>query len=273
MRPINCLIVGFAVVVGAALATADVLSLSLQNLILGFVTGFMLTAASMAINDYYDRQIDGINEPARPIPSGLVAPRNALVFALALTAMGFIAALLTNFFSLLIAIFAWIIFTVYTTVGKRTGLLGNFLVSVCVAVPLVYGSFVVAAGLEVNVLIFASMVFLANTGREITKGIVDVQGDRSNNVRTIAVRFGEKRAAVAAASFFVAAVLLTPLPWLLSLVSVWFVPLAIVTDLGLLLSSALLLKDYSRENSRRIKNRVLLWFILGLLAFIAGAIR
>jgi geranylgeranylglycerol-phosphate geranylgeranyltransferase len=264
--------VGFAVIVGAALAAPDVSSLSFQNLILGFVTGFMLTAASMAINDYYDRQIDSINEPTRPIPSGLVAPRHALIFASALTAVGFAAALLTNIYSLLVAVFAWIVFTVYTTVGKHTGLLGNFLVSICVAVPLVYGSFAVAEKLETNVLIFASMIFLANTGREITKGIVDVQGDKSNNIRTLAVRFGEKKAAVAAVSFFVAAVLLTPLPWFLGLVSVWFVPLVVVTDFGLLLSSVLLLMDFSRENSRKVKNRVLFWFIFGLVAFIAGAL-
>jgi geranylgeranylglycerol-phosphate geranylgeranyltransferase len=140
-------------------------------------------------------------------------------------------------------------------------------------VPLVYGSFAVAEKLETNVLIFASMIFLANTGREITKGIVDVQGDKSNNIRTLAVRFGEKKAAVAAVSFFVAAVLLTPLPWFLGLVSVWFVPLVVVTDFGLLLSSVLLLMDFSRENSRKVKNRVLFWFIFGLVAFIAGALR
>jgi hypothetical protein len=34
-----------------------------------------------------------------------------------------------------------------------------------------------------------------------------------------------------------------------------------------------LLKNYSRENSRRIKNTVLIWFIFGLLAFIIGAAR
>ncbi len=264
--------VGFAVIVGAFLTSADFSSISWQNLILGFITGFMLTAASMAINDYFDRQIDAINEPARPIPSGLVKPQYALIFALALTLVGFVAALLTNVYALVIAIFAWILFTAYTTVGKRTGLIGNFLVSICVAVPLVYGSFAATAELEMNVLIFAFIIFLANTGREITKGIVDVQGDRSNNIRTLAVRFGEKKAAVAVALFFFAAVLLTPLPWFLHLVSIWFVPLVIATDFGLLLSSALLLKDYSRENSRKIKNMVLLWFILGLLAFIAGAV-
>jgi len=273
MRPVNCVIVGFAVIVGAALAAVDVSNIAWQNLVLGFVTGFMLTAASMVINDYYDRQIDSINEPTRPIPSGLVAPTNALIFAFALTIAGFIAAFLTNTYSLLVAVFAWMIFTAYTTVGKRTGLPGNFLVSICVSIPLVYGSFAVAESLETNVLIFASIVFLANTGREITKGIVDVQGDKSNNIRTLAVRLGERKAAIAGASFFLGAVLLTPLPWLLNLVSLWFIPLVAVTDFGLLLSSSLLLRGYSRENARKIKNMVLLWFIFGLLAFIAGALK
>jgi hypothetical protein len=46
-----------------------------------------------------------------------------------------------------------------------------------------------------------------------------------------------------------------------------------ITDFGLAASSFMLLKDYSRENARKIKNMVLLWFIIGLLAFVAGAIR
>jgi geranylgeranylglycerol-phosphate geranylgeranyltransferase len=89
----------------------------------------------------------------------------------------------------------------------------------------------------------------------------------------MAVRYGEKRAAIAAASFYVLAVLLSPIPWLLDLVSYWFIPLVLITDIGLAASSFMLIKDYSRENARKIKKNVLLWFIIGLLAFIVGAIR
>jgi len=49
--------------VGAALASPNVSSVFWPNLIYGFITGAMLTAASMTINDYYDREIDAINEP------------------------------------------------------------------------------------------------------------------------------------------------------------------------------------------------------------------
>ena len=279
MRPVNCLMMGFAVIVGSVLASPNVLNNLWQNLVYGFLTGFMLTAASMAINDYCDREIDAINEPTRPFPSGLIKPKEALAFAFILTAIGFAAALansyLTNLKSIscfLVAIITWIIFVAYTTVGKRSGLPGNFLVSTCVAIPFIYGSVAVVNEVKLNVLIFVSMVFLSNTGREITKGIADIQGDRMQNVKTLAVRYGEKTAAMAATFLYLSAVSLSPIPWLLKLVSFWFIPLVAVTDFGLVASSFILLNDYSSENAKKVKNLVLLWFIFALLAFVVGAL-
>jgi len=275
MRPVNCLMMGFAVIVGAALASPDIFGNLWQNLIYGFVTGFMLTAASMAINDYYDKEIDAINEPTRPIPSGLIKPEEALVFAFFLTAIGFIAAFLTDTTSPLCfvtAVISLAVSTAYVTVGKKTGLLGNFLVSFCVAVPFLYGNLAATNAIVPNVLIFASMAFLSNTGREITKGIVDVGGDSVRNIQTIAVRHGERTAAVAAVLFYLSAVLLSPIPWLLTIVSFWFIPLVAITDFGLVASSLMLLEDYSRGNARKVKNIVLFWFVVGLLAFVVGAL-
>ena len=273
MRPVNCIMMGFAVIVGAALASLSALISSLPNLAYGFATGFMLTAASMAINDYYDREIDAVNEPSRPIPSGAVKPKEALAFASVLTAIGFSTAYLTSISCLLTAVIAWLLFVTYTTVGKRSGLPGNFLVSACVAIPFVYGSVAIVNEVRLAVLIFALIAFLSNTGREVTKGIVDVRGDKTKNVKTLAVRYGEKRAAVAAAVFYLSSVLLSPTPLFLSLVSFWFIPLVVLTDIGLVASSIMLVRDYSGGNARRVKKTVLLWFIIGLLAFVVGALR
>jgi geranylgeranylglycerol-phosphate geranylgeranyltransferase len=262
---------GFAVIVGGVLSRSYTLSFFLPNLAYGFITGFTLTGGSMAANDYYDREIDSINEPTRPIPSGLMEPREALALASILAIVGFAAASLTGIFSLVIAAFSWAILMAYTTVGKRTGLLGNFLVSTCVAIPFVYGSVVVTNAIQLTVLFFVLMVFLSNTGREITKGIVDIEGDRNKGVKTLAVRLGAKSAAVAASAFYLSATLLTPIPVLLGIVSFWFIPIVAITDIGLLGSSIALLKYHSRENARRIKRIVLLWFVVGLLAFLVGA--
>jgi len=190
-RPINCVMMGFAVIVGASLANKEIFSSQVfSSLFFGFVTAFTLTGASMAINDYYDRSIDAINEPNRPIPKGVISPKQALLYASFLAVIGFAAAYLANVSSqvaerMVIAILSWIVSVAYATRGKQTGLLGNFLVSTCVAAPFIYGSFVVGKGLEMSIMFFAVMAFLSNTGREITKGIADVAGDKAENVKTL----------------------------------------------------------------------------------------
>jgi len=270
MRPVNAFMMGFAVIVGAFLSNRTETANFSNELLLGFVTGLTLTGASMAVNDYYDREIDAVNEPSRPIPSGAVKPRNALIFASALTLIGFASAFFTNIQCGVTAVVAWAIMIAYVTVGKRTGLLGNFMVSACVAVPFLYGSLTVTSEIGLNVGLFVAMAFLSNTGREVNKGIVDVEGDKARNVRTVAVRFGNKTAAVLATVFYLSAVSLSVLPLILDIVSIWFVPFIVVTDFGLTLSSILLLKNPSRENAKRIKNSVLVFFLFGLLGFVAG---
>jgi len=136
-------------------------------------------------------------------------------------------------------------------------------------IPFIYGGFVVDRP-GFTAIIFVAIAFLSNTGREVTKGIVDVEGDKSQNVRTIAVLYGERTAAVASSFLSFLAVSLSPLPWLWNLVSNWFLPFVILTDVGLIVSSILLLRDYSRKNAKRVKNLSLVWFTTGLLAFIAG---
>ena len=273
MRPINCVMMGFAVLVGAVLASPLVGSLNWLDVLYGFLAGFTFCAAAMVVNDYYDRNIDAINEPSRPIPSGTVKTREALAFVVALSAVGFVFAFLVSILCFVVAAASLAITATYLTVGKRSGLPGNFLVSACVAIPFLYGSIVAIGFVSLNVVLFASMAFLSNTGREITKGIVDVKGDSTEGIKTLAVRSGERSAAFTAVLFYVSAVALTPVTWFLGLVGIWFIPFVLITNFGLLICSVLLLRDHSRENSRRIKNLVLLWFVIGLLAYIFGSFK
>jgi geranylgeranylglycerol-phosphate geranylgeranyltransferase len=264
---------GFAVFVGAVLAASQLAGLNWFNVLFGFLTGFTFCAAAMVINDYYDRKIDAINEPQRPIPSGTIKPNEALAFVGVLSVMGFIFAGFVSVLCFVVAAAALAITATYITVGKRSGLPGNFLVSICVAIPFIYGSITAIGTVGLNVVLFASMAFLSNTGREITKGIVDVKGDSAEGVKTLAVRFGEKNAAIVAVAFYIFAVALTPITWVLGLVGIWFIPFVLVTDIGLVVCSALLLMDHSRDKARKIKKIVLYLFLVGLLSYIFGVIK
>ena len=268
IRPLNCIVMSFAVLVGASLTGLG--NLQWINLLFGAITGFTLTGAAMAVNDYYDYDIDRINEPNRPIPSGQVSLKASLVVTAIMTLIGLSFAFMISLYCLIFATAAWIIMVTYTTIGKRAGFPGNLLVSACVAAPFLFGSLVAVDKITINILLFASMAFLSNTGREITKGIVDTEGDRQHRIKTLAVVFGNKKAALAASIFLISAVCLSPIPLILDIVSIWFIPFVLVTDVGLFCCSISLLKNPERENSRKIKKTVLFLFIFGLFAFILG---
>ncbi len=270
IRPVNSLMMGVSVLVGAVMV-GGVKGTGLDwDLALAFITGFTLSGAAMTINDYYDMDVDAINEPGRPIPSGLVKPREAVAYTFLLSAVGLYASWLVSWQILGIAVFAWVVLMAYSSWGKRTGFFGNLMVSTCIALPFIYGGVMVSNSSPS--ILFSLLAFLTNTGREISKGIVDMEGDRAEGIRTIAVRWGARTASRVAALFYLAAVAVSMIPLYFGLVSVWYSPFVALTDMGLLYEALTIVRDPSRENSRRVKKRVLYWMLFGLLGFAAGSL-
>ena len=270
MRPVNSVMLGLAIIIGAFITGGTQILGDWVSLIYAFLTGFTMSGAAMAINDYYDREIDAINEPHRAIPSGRISPRSAVVFTGFLSVIGLASSYMVSLEALLIAVFAWIVMMTYSMWGKKTGFLGNLMVSASVALPFMYGG--VMTGSLAASLSFSGIAFLANIGREITKGIVDVDGDREAGVRTIAVTSGEKNAAIVASLFFLSAVLVSIYPIYSQLVSFWYIPFVAITDLGLIYSSFQVTSDPTRETSRQVKTRILYLMLVGLIGFAAGSL-
>jgi geranylgeranylglycerol-phosphate geranylgeranyltransferase len=268
MRLPNCVMIGFAVIVGEAIASQAVPA---QAAFYGFMTGFLLLAASMVLNDYFDREIDAINQPKRPLPAGIVKPTEAISFAIILLSIGLLFAAYSGFWTLLIASISLAIMISYNARVKKLGLLGNALVSVNVAVPFIYGGFAVGRPTW-SLAIFALLAFLSSMGREILKGVVDVAGDTARGVRSIAATTGNIPAARASAILFLAAVALSALPVSLGLVSYYYMPLVAICDIGFLLTAYSVASNASPRNAKRNKNFVLVWMTFGLLAFVIGTL-
>jgi geranylgeranylglycerol-phosphate geranylgeranyltransferase len=270
IRPVNALMVGFGILVGVVITGGLTSMIPLFYLALAFITGFTLTGSAMAVNDYYDREIDAVNEPTRPIPSGSVKPSEALALSAFLSIIGLASAWAISLECLGLALFSWLVMMVYSSWGKRTGFPGNLMVSTCIALPFIYGGLLTSK--TPSAILFSLIAFLSNTGREVTKGIVDIEGDRKEGVRTLAVSLGPRAASLAAVFFYLLAVAASVLPLYLGLVSIWYMPFVVVTDFGLIYGSVVLIREPSRENSRRVKNSVLYWMLMGLLAFAAGGL-
>ncbi len=264
----NCLMIGLAVVVGESIALGTLPSLAAA--VFGFFTAFLLLAGTMVLNDIHDIDMDRVNSPERPLPSGKIRVREAYVLSAVLSLLGIVSSILLGPLTLLTALLALFLMVYYNIRGKSTGLLGNAVVSFNVALPFFFG------GLAVNNLrpllfIFFVLAFLANMAREIAKGIVDVAGDSLNRVKTLAIWKGPKSAGWASATLFVAAVTLSFFaPLLDGRVSLLYYPAVVLADLGFLYSAYRLVRDQKPKTARAVKRQVLVWMLLGLVGFLMG---
>jgi geranylgeranylglycerol-phosphate geranylgeranyltransferase len=110
---------GFAVIVGELIASQNVPA---QAVVYGFAAGFFLLAAAMILNDCFDREIDAINQPQRPIPAGIVNSPEAISFAVILISIGMMFAAYSGLWTLLIAISSMILTIAYNWKVKKLGL-------------------------------------------------------------------------------------------------------------------------------------------------------
>lgn len=183
-RPMSTLSGVLATVLGGYVAgTGAWLDIGLAALATLFVS-----AAANAWNDVQDIEIDRINQPQRPLPSGMVSLRAARTFSFVLAALSLMLALFINWQSVLIVAATNLILYLYSVRLKSTVLLGNATVATVSALSAIFGG--VAAGNPVPSLWLAAVIFVGIFGREVLKTLADYEGDRAEDVRTISTVWG-----------------------------------------------------------------------------------
>jgi geranylgeranylglycerol-phosphate geranylgeranyltransferase len=262
--------IGFAVIVGEFVSKPQ--SIPILNSVLGFLTGFFICGYSMVINDYYDIDVDRVNQPGRPIPSGRISKKDAFYFAQVLLLLGLLSALLIQIVTafLIAALYAFLSF-LYNYSAKKRGILGNSIVASSLAIPFIYGGVVTGGQINSLLLSMALTSFLAGVGREVVKAMADTEGDQNRGVRSIAISSGTRAASIVGGAFFVAAIATSQLP-------VFFGNVDLIYKLGVLVPDAIfaylafsILQKPSAENALRVKSRALIGMLVGLIVFIGGA--
>jgi len=267
IRPYGPIVMGATVVLGELIAVSRVPMI--QELCFGFLTAFFLTSAAFVLNDYIDIEIDRINAPHKPLPKGVISKDNALIYGVFLLTLGllFPMFLLIDVFFFAFSIF--IISLLYNLYGKKTGFPGNLMVSFCMAITIVFGAYIVERSVnQVAILIFF-LIFLSNTGREITKGIADAEGDKQKNVRSVALLFGAKKAAVLASIFFCLTTITGPMFYhSLDISNPIIILPTILGEMGFMLSAYKLLKNQSAEGALQVNRQVNIWMVILLVVLI-----
>ena len=188
--------------------------------LLACLTGAFMTAAANAINDVYDLEIDRINRPQRPLPSGVITPKEAVVFSIIFFFLGELCSAFINMWTLIIALVFSVLLTVYSAKLKRQPIIGNFTVSLATAFAFLYGG--IAVGYVENAVFPAIFAFLMHFGREIIKDMEDVDGDRSDGAQTLPIRFGMRTAKLFATVLLVLLIVITQAPFILDVYGIWY---------------------------------------------------
>ncbi len=171
------------------------------------LTGPLASGTCQMLNDYFDRDLDGINEPWRPIPGGEISLQRA-TFLIAVWSM----------LSIIVGYLIHPLIALYVVVGiinahlysanpiklKKRLWAGNIIVAVSyLIIPWIAGA--IAYNPEFSPhsispsLIVATLFAVSSTGTMTINDFKSVEGDRKIGVRTLPVVFGEEKAALIAA--------------------------------------------------------------------------
>lgn len=189
LRPVNSILsaIGavFAVLVYGCYSVDDPFLITCA-----FITGFTLTGAAMLVNDIVDLEVDRVNKPWKPLPSGKASPKVALRLAVILFTTGVICNLLASPQLVIVAAVYGVIGIGYSFLRRHWW--SSILVAISTTGPIVYGY--VAMNTPTSDKFFTSMfittIFLVTLGREILKSIQDYKGDLEKGYKTIATVHG-----------------------------------------------------------------------------------
>ena len=204
------------------------------------LAGPLVCATSQAANDWFDRHVDAINEPHRPIPSGRIPGRWGLYIALAWTALSLeVAATLGPVVLAAGALglaLAWL-YSAPPARLKRNGWIGNAAVALCYeGLPWFTGAAVASGRLPgAEVLALALLYSVGAHGIMTLNDFKAVEGDRLTGIDSLPVLLGVERAARTAC-----AVMIVPQVAVVALLLAWERPVFALA-VGVLAGAQLLL--------------------------------
>jgi len=171
------------------------------------LTGPLASGTCQMLNDYFDRDLDEINEPNRPIPGGAMSLKNATILISIWSVLSVITGYLIHPLIGLYVVIGIINAHLYSANPinlKKRLWAGNIIVAISyLIIPWVAGEIAYHPTFTLSSLlpslIAAGFFTLSSTGTMTINDFKSIEGDRQNGIRTLPVVFGETNAAIIAA--------------------------------------------------------------------------
>ena len=216
------------------------------------LAGPFVCATSQAVNDWFDREVDAINEPQRPIPSGRMPGRWGLFIAILWTLLSTLLAANLGPVAFAAAVFGLLLAWAYSAPPvrlKRNGWWGNGACALCYeGLAWITGAAVMALGSWPHPHSLA-LALLYSTGAHGIMTLNDfksIEGDRQMGIGSLPVRLGVDRAA-----FTACALMIAPQIAVVALLVAWGRPMHALAVAGLILGQGLMMRRFLREPLQR----------------------
>ena len=246
-------------------------------IILAMIAVFFETAAGNVINDYFDYNIDLINKPERPIPSGRISLKNGKNYAyflfLAGTVCGFLISYLTdNWIPFIIVLIADVILYLYAYKLKTTPLIGNLAVGFMTGFGFVFGGFTINNPNIILTSIFLGFfAFVMTTAREIVKDIEDVEGDKKDGARTLPILIDKKTPAILATILIIVDCALCPLLYVYHIFGTLYLIIIAIAVILFIYSAILILKSQDEATAHKSSKLLKIGMLIAFLSFALGS--
>jgi len=185
-------------VVSAGVAPLD----HLLTIFLGvLLTGPLVCATSQAVNDWYDRHVDAINEPHRPIPSGRIPGSWGLYIGIIWTCVSLLVASILGPVVFVAAIVGLVLAWIYSAPPlrlKQNGWFGNAACGACYeGLPWITGAAVMLGGRlpDTRILMVAALYSVGAHGIMTLNDFKSIEGDTQLGLKSLPVQLGAERAA------------------------------------------------------------------------------
>jgi len=266
-RPVNFLITFASVIVSAIICAPE--NLLILKVFLATLSAGLAASAGNIINDIFDIEIDRINQPQRPLPSGTLTIKEAYSFYFVCLILSVILSVFVSYFALIIVVVSNLILIVYSKYLKRIPLVGNITVAFLTGLVFIFGGVVVEN--PSAAIIPASFALMINLIRELVKDMQDVEGDKGAGIITFPIKFGFLRTKYLMLIPSVILIIMTTIPFIYEIYKIeYFVVVMVIVNPLLIFTIKKLFDDDSLKNLIKISNLLKLNMIFGLIAIFLG---
>jgi chlorophyll/bacteriochlorophyll a synthase len=242
------------------------------------LAGPMVCGTSQAVNDWYDRHVDAINEPNRPIPSGRIPGRWGLYIAIVWTALSLLVATVLGIWGFLAAIVGLVLAWAYSAPPirlKQNGWWGNAACGLCYeGLPWFTGAAVMTASMpDWRIVVIALLYSVGAHGIMTLNDFKSVEGDKRMGIDSLPVLLG-----VGNAARFACLVMAVPQAVVVALLLAWQLPFYAAAVGALLVVQFFLMAHFlksPRERAPWYNGTGISCYVVGMLisAFALAAIR